>query len=293
MVVISNKSGQLGNRLFVFAHFIANAHEFGYEVSNPSFFDYAHYFKNIEMDYFCGFPRRNSGQQANRRLQAAYFKALRLGFSVCYKLGIQGKFAKCLNLPALKRGPELYILSSREYIELRESTRHLFVKGFLFRDPPIFDKHAELIREYFRPADRHAENIARLMQRARQNCDLLVGVHIRQGDYKKWEQGRYYYRSEEYAGVMRGYAAQHPGKRVRFLVCSNEPQDPKAFEGLDIVFGDNHQFEDMYAFAQCDRLLGPPSTYTLWASFYGQVPLFVVKSVQAPVVAEEFMVAGG
>ncbi|GFO70710.1 hypothetical protein GMLC_42890 [Geomonas limicola] len=291
MVIISNKSGQLGNRLFVFAHFIANAQEYGYEISNPSFFDYAHYFANIETDYFCGFPRRNSGKTVGKRLHAAYFKALKTGFSVCKALGVGNALFKVMSLP--KRGAELYSLSSPEYLRLRESTRYLFVKGWLFRDPPLFDKHAALIRDYFTPAPRHAENIARLIEKARQDCDLLVGVHIRQGDYKTWEQGRYYYRSDEYAALMRRFVGQHPGKRVRFLICSNEAQPKEDFAGLDVIFGNNHQFEDMYSFAQCDLLLGPPSTYTLWASFYGSVPLFVVRSVQDPVDPDAFIVAGG
>jgi hypothetical protein len=29
----------------------------------------------------------------------------------------------------------------------------------------------------------------------------------------------------------------------------------------------------MYALASCDYIVGPPSTFSLWASFYGQVPL--------------------
>ena len=31
---------------------------------------------------------------------------------------------------------------------------------------------------------------------------------------------------------------------------------------------------DLYALARCDYIMGPPSTYTQWASFYGNAPLF-------------------
>jgi hypothetical protein len=36
--------------------------------------------------------------------------------------------------------------------------------------------------------------------------------------------------------------------------------------------------EDLYSLARCDYLLGPPSTFSLWASFYGNVPLHQMAS---------------
>lgn len=36
--------------------------------------------------------------------------------------------------------------------------------------------------------------------------------------------------------------------------------------------------EDLYAFAKTDLLMGPPSTFTLWASFYGDVPLSMMST---------------
>jgi len=35
--------------------------------------------------------------------------------------------------------------------------------------------------------------------------------------------------------------------------------------------------EDLYALAECDYIIGPPSTYTLWASFYGDTPLWFME----------------
>jgi len=45
-----------------------------------------------------------------------------------------------------------------------------------------------------------------------------------------------------------------------------------------VTFGTGDLIEDMYAFARCDYLIGPPSTFTLWASFYGCVPLNLIRS---------------
>ena len=53
---------------------------------------------------------------------------------------------------------------------------------------------------------------------------------------------------------------------------------PGAFGDLQVHFGPGHIVEDMYAMAEADLLIGPPSTYTGWASFYGKVPLVVMES---------------
>jgi len=30
----------------------------------------------------------------------------------------------------------------------------------------------------------------------------------------------------------------------------------------------------IFSFAKCDYIVGPPSTFTSWASFYGDVPVY-------------------
>jgi hypothetical protein len=43
---------------------------------------------------------------------------------------------------------------------------------------------------------------------------------------------------------------------------------------MSSVKGNNQELEDMYALAGCDYIIGPPSTFSMWASFIGKVPLF-------------------
>jgi hypothetical protein len=84
-----------------------------------------------------------------------------------------------------------------------------------------------------------------------------------------------------------------PAQEIRFLVCSDEPIDAAAFAGLDVARGTGHLLEDMYALAGCDYLIGPPSTYTAWASFYGRVPLFVARQSEVQPQPEDFSVVSG
>ncbi|GAC1589984.1 MAG: hypothetical protein NVS3B25_08050 [Hymenobacter sp.] len=57
------------------------------------------------------------------------------------------------------------------------------------------------------------------------------------------------------------------------MLCSNEPIPAADFDDFDTGRATNHYVEDLYAMAGCDYLIGPLSTYSMWASFYGRVPI--------------------
>ena len=50
MVILGYKTGQLGNRLFQYAHWMGNAWEYKYFLYNPSFDEYGLYFDRNEED---------------------------------------------------------------------------------------------------------------------------------------------------------------------------------------------------------------------------------------------------
>ena len=72
---------------------------------------------------------------------------------------------------------------------------------------------------------------------------------------------------------MAELAGQFPGCKVSFLVASNEPRSASEFPGLSVGFSTGVPIEDMYALAECDYIMGPVSSFTQWASFYGNKPL--------------------
>lgn len=60
MLIIASKPGQLGNRLFLFAHFVGFSAEQNIPVANPAFDEYANYFEGTRKDLFCRYPQRLS-----------------------------------------------------------------------------------------------------------------------------------------------------------------------------------------------------------------------------------------
>jgi hypothetical protein len=88
---------------------------------------------------------------------------------------------------------------------------------------------------------------------------------------------------------MRQMEAQLPG-RTRFLLCSDIRLDPTEFRDFDILTGTGHPVEDNYALATCDYLIGPPSTYTAWASFYGGAPKCFLRSTDMRITPDCFVI---
>ena len=55
--------------------------------------------------------------------------------------------------------------------------------GWLFRDEVNFNKHKDLIREYFTPDQEIINTINQLISECKKKSDVIIGIHIRRGDY--------------------------------------------------------------------------------------------------------------
>ncbi|UOQ96678.1 hypothetical protein MUN81_15690 [Hymenobacter sp. 5317J-9] len=295
MVILVKRFGQLGNRLFLFAHLVANAAEHGYAVANPSFAAYARFFEAPAADDFGALPVRLA-LLPQRWLARALERLLGL---VQRPQVFRGLAAVRRWLPAWAGLPQLlYLDDSAGTFDLNTAPylaavrqRVVLLHGWCFRDRPSFARHAGLIRRLFALVPPHREAVQAVLARCRRTAEVLVGVHIRRGDYATFANGQYYFGNDVYARQMRALRAQFaPGQRVEFLLCSDEALNPADFAGLPVHRGSGHFVEDLYALAGCDYLLGPPSSYSMWASFYGEVPLCHLHEASQPVQLADFAV---
>ena len=129
------------------------------------------------------------------------------------------------------------------------------------------------------------------MDRLRRDADIVVGVHIRHGDYRAWQGGKYFFPAARYAGWMQELAAQFPDRKVAFFVCSDEPRTAGEFPGLSVGLGAGSPVGDLYALARCDYIFGPLSTFSQWASFYGNKPLFLLNDANARLERAKFRIS--
>lgn len=287
-VVVARKVGRLANRLLLFAHFIGTAVEYGFRVVNPAFCEYAHYFPATAGDLLCNFPKtkRPIPPIGYYSRGAAY----RATFQTANCLHLLRRCGLDTGIIRLRREDTLD-LDGEAFLAAIQKHRVLFVQDWFFRSSMNCEKHGGLIREFLRPWDTHMSRARELADAARKKGSLLVGVHVRQGDYRRAKGGRFYYSHDQYRRVMDQVESVFGSESVCFLVCSDEYVPRERFRGLDVSYGNGHELEDLYGLAYCDRLIGPPSTYGKWASFYGAVPRYEITDPEMPVRPESFRVA--
>lgn len=287
MFIIARKYGRLGNRLQLFAHFVAFAIENNQKIVNPAFLEYADLFQNTANDLFCRYPPKNSF------IRTPLFRKLlyRVLRCIVYRqiIGkIQSKHLKIINAWPRDDTRKEFRLDDPRFLRSLRSRQIVLAEGYFFCDYVNLLRHADKIREYFRPLGVYDANISHLINKASESCDVLVGVHIRRGDYGTFRDGKLNYEIDDYVKVMEQMEKLFADKRVGFLVCSNETLDKNKFSKQSVTFGTNHMIEDMYSLARCDYLLGPFSTFNAWASFYGDVPLYWIENPNENISLDDF-----
>ena len=169
-----------------------------------------------------------------------------------------------------------------------------FKKGWdTMNDMRYLQQTKPQLQHIFQPRKDITDRAERMMAEIRRDNDLVVGIHIRHGDYKTFWDGRYYYTLEEYHQFMLQIKALHPDKRVAFFISSNEQFDVSTFEGCRCYrFGKEPSGDmlDLHTLSLCDRILGPWSTYSRWASFIGEVPLCFIKQNNQQLSDQDFSI---
>ena len=287
LFIVSGKSGQLGNRLYLFSYVISLAAKLGGRVVNCGFIDYAEFFAAPSRDVFGRWPARSSLFRGKAFGQAIYLLKT-LVVRVMRKL-------RLLPMPGVKivglheAHTAEQRLDHEPYLDSLRTARVVIIGGWLELSQVRFEQ-PELIRAYFRPAEPHRAAVAALIATARAHCEVLIGVHVRRGDYAGFLGGRYFFPLEAYEKNMRAAAALFPDRAVGFLICSAEPPGTLMTALPRTSCGTGLAIEDLYALAECDYLIGPPSTFSRWASFYGQKPIWEMHDAESEPKLAEFLI---
>jgi len=285
MFVLARKYGRLGNRLRRAAHLVAAAIEHGHTLVDLSFSEYAADFEATRRDLFCRYPAARHPFPAPWWVRALLDRLATLALRIARLVPPPGSLLRVV----LWRNVDVeYRLDSSAFRDLASRSRVLLFEGWTFRTSAV-ERHAAAIRAHFAPVRALAERAQAIATALRASAEVLVGVHLRRGDYATWLGGQYHYSLPAYADLMRRVRALFPGRRVLFLVCSDEPVPPTTFDGLPYALGADHPVVDLYALARCDYLFGPPSSFTLWASFAGGVPLWFVYRPDAEPSLDAFV----
>lgn len=266
MIVIARRPGYLANSLLHFAHFIAVSLELDVRMANPAFSEYGALFDGSRADPWCRFPQKRREGAPSQVMRDVSYWVTRNTAAVAARAPFK-RLARSVRID----WDEEYDLQSADFQRLAKATPFLFIEGWDLRAEDWVIKHREPITRFFQPAAPYAARVERILQQARQGNEVLVGVHARQGDYATFEGGRHFFELAQFRVAMKIVLQKLAPKKVGFLVCSNVAFDPREL-GPSIIRGTDVAVEDLYALAGCDYLIGPKSTFTMWASYYGGPP---------------------
>jgi hypothetical protein len=182
----------------------------------------------------------------------------------------------------------VYDLNGENFRELLDRGGFLFAKGWKFRDDENLVRYRQAIADYFTPVPAIRKKSENAVVRAKHGGSPVIGVHIRQGDYRGWKGGVHYFETAQYAHWMREVTSLYPEKKPTFLICSSDPVDFRLFGDIPVVAGPGDVVADLHSLSLCDAIIGPPSTFSTWASYIGRVPLCMLESHKQKLHSQSF-----
>jgi hypothetical protein len=263
----------LGNILFRLSNALAYAFEYGYKVedytlafcnyhdgsSNIRFFEHYHSF------HFFEYPRPNS-RLINR---------------------IKWKFRD-------KNYPKSKIIENFEpSFDLKQLPQHFSyeLKGFHFSAKDLVIKHREKICKILDFRSSLKRPIDSLLKEARSKYSLILGVHIRENDFKDFYEGKYFVPAEHYLNLIDQFKKLKSEKSVGVLICSDSAVMLKEINQRcpDFILPKGSVAQDMYALSQCDYILGPQATtMSAWSAYFGNTKIAQVTSETASIDFSSF-----
>lgn len=185
---------------------------------------------------------------------------------------------------------------SKKQIGFDTPHTYTFLSGWPMRCDGLIQKHEKELRDLFQFHDDYFANPQALVKRIRDDYDYVVGIQVRQTDYKKYRNGEYYYDAEAYRDIGL-QCLEHFSSygRVAVVFCSDTKQAEEVFNHPDFSFGpgepngDGHYFEDFVFLTLCDVIISPPSTFSAMAGFLGSIPWIPVMHSQQKIAESQVL----
>lgn len=258
MIVIVDSPGQTCNRLWSYLDIVAWA-VVNKCIVNILFWDPSiKYFNNLRDGKYSKFPLYNR-----------------------YLINILGesRYLTCL----------YYLLDNKllhSFYETKFAEKLGLVCGWSHRaDSKWHPQVREEVIKIFRPNENICKDVESLFKVQKIDNVEIIGVHIRRGDYNTFADGRFFFSMEDYVEMIDRLShlqkSNNQFRKFRFFLSSNESINPEFFSRIDYFMNPkgSSAIHDLYALSLCDRVIGPVSTFSMWAAWYGAKPLLQVDRV--------------
>lgn len=152
-------------------------------------------------------------------------------------------------------------------------------------------KAGKAVYDLFRPNEEITEEVDSTFEDARKNADVIVGIHIRKGDYKEWQDGKYYYEDDTYESLLTQMEHLLAPRKIKFFIATNGKVSDVITSKHEVFrINNGNMAHDLYGLSKCDYIMGPPSTFSKWAALVGNVPLYHIYDSKKPITLNDFSV---
>lgn len=274
MYWLGETGGQLGNKLFTFSAFISAAITNNKIVINPPFTEFSKCFPYFDSSPVPLFYRRNKLPRCFFYRYMSHF-VLKGGNFIYWKI-LTKKW------PVIRCRYEDDILITNNLSAGKKLQKgNICAEGFGYSgfDNPI---HHRIIKQVFALRRNDQIFIDKIINKIRiiHQAEIIIGVHIRQGDFKTYWNGENYIPVEFYSFVMTKIKSYFTGKKIHFIVCSDEKRYCSEFPNCECTIQEELPHIDLYTLASCDLIIGNEiSSYSRWASYFGEKPLLALGSM--------------
>ncbi len=278
-VIIEHGGGELANQLWNYASIYAYTLETGFKLENPSFYEYGSMFqirRGYVADMLLYSPFRAYRGRRNKLLPKTWRKL--------YKFWAKFVYARHPNsvISSVNSNNQVYYLPptqmATEDLKRLEIEGQIYFSGWLFRNPRGLEKYRNEIVEYFKPIEKIKTEVDAFVAQARK-FKHVVGVHIRQGDYKEFKNGAYWIEQTRVREILDEYL-KFSGKtkeEVCFVITSDGKIRTEFFTGLNILISPLSAIHDLFVLSRTDIVLGSDSSFGDFASYLGNIPHIIFK----------------
>ncbi len=278
IIILKHGGGELANQLWNYASIYAYGLESGRKVENPSFFEYHHSFNFLKHEngltrFFSSPFSQSSGRRGNRKnvfWRTVYLSYVRI-IEILFKNSIissENERSQVTYLPPTSMLPVLTQIERGYYL------------GWLFRNPVGLKKFRREIISAFAPNGKIENRVSEIIMPLRQKYEKIIGIHIRQADYKIFKGGAYFVSQTRAMEIISEYVRKNSidSKRILFLVTSDGPIDVNVFCDLNVYISKENAITDLFLLSATDLIIGSDSSFGAFAGWYGNIPHLVMEN---------------
>ena len=285
IIIFKHGGGELANQLWNYLSIYAWSLEEKVPLSNPSFYEYHGLFNFLKKEslpvrllakMFTNYRGRkqNLWKKAWRMIYSLYTRFIELTKSQCI-LSSQNQSNEVTYVPPTVSLSDFHAGKNKLF-----PNANIYISGWLFRNPIGLEKYREELVEAFTPHPRLVEKMKIIMSEIGQKYSKVIGLHIRQGDYKTWKGGKYFIEQTRIRTIINEYLTKNSldAKEILFLIMSDGTIEKATFDGLNIKISKEHPVADLFLLSKTDAIIGSDSSFGHLASWFGNIPHIVLKN---------------